>query len=279
VPVTPQTKFRIGSITKQFTAAAILRLQKQGKLNVADKLVKFIPDYLRGGEVTLHHLLTHTSGIHSYTSKPDFMNTVTVPVKPEDHIKSFKNDPYDFAPGEKYLYNNSGFFLLGYIVEKVSGQSYADFLRHEFFTPLGMTNTGVHEATAVLKHEATGYAYLNGQFRKAINWDMSRAGGAGALYSTVQDLFRWNEAVFGGKVLSAAILKPAFAPVLTKQDAELQGQKEIGYGYGWAIGKTRGLRVIDHGGGLHGFLSFLLRVPAKSMTVIVLANASEPPPG
>jgi len=278
VPATPQTRFRIGSITKQFTAAAILRLQEQGKLSVTDKLAKFIPDYPRGEEVTLHHLLTHTSGIHSYTSKPNFLETAPLAVKPEDLIQSFKDDPYDFSPGEKYLYNNSGFFLLGYIVAKVSGQSYAAFLRQEFFEPLGMTNTGVHEASAILKHEATGYSCSGGELRKALNWDMSRAGGAGALYSTVEDLFRWNEAVFGGKVLSDASLKAAFTPVVTKEDTESAGQKETGYGYGWAVGKTRGLRTIEHGGGLHGFLSYLLRFPEQKFTVVVLANASDPPP-
>ncbi len=175
------TKFRIGSITKQFTAAAILRLQEQGKLSVRDPLSKFIPDYPRGSEVTLHHLLTHTSGIHSYTGKPNFLETVSAYTTPEDLIKSFKNDPYDFDPGKKWLYNNSGYFLLGYIIEKVSGQSYGEFLKQQFFEPLGMKNTGVHHWSDILEHEAFGYAYEAGRFKKAQNWDMSRAGGAGAL--------------------------------------------------------------------------------------------------
>jgi len=277
VPVTPQTKFRIGSITKQFTAAAILKLQEEGKLSVEDKLTKYIPDFPRGDEVTIRHLLTHTSGIHSYTSKPDFMDTARVPVKAEDLIKSFKNDPYDFDPGKKWAYNNSGFFLLGYIIEKVSGQSYGDFLREKFFAPLGMKDTGVHEATDIYPHEAYGYAYQGGQLKKALNWDMSRAGGAGALYSTVEDLYLWNEAVFNGKALSPESLKSAFTPVLTAQDE--QKPKDEGYGYGWAIAKLRGLQEISHGGGLQGFVSFLLRLPKEHFTVVVLANSAPAVPG
>jgi CubicO group peptidase (beta-lactamase class C family)/uncharacterized pyridoxamine 5'-phosphate oxidase family protein len=277
VPVGLETKFRIGSITKQFTAAAILKLQEEGKLNVTDRLSKFIPDYPRGDEVTVHHLLTHTSGIHSYTSKPDFLETVTAPVKTEDHINSFKNDPYDFDPGKKWLYNNSGYFLLGYIIEKVSGESYGGFLRKTFFDPLGMKNTGVHSSSAALEHEALGYQFEDGKFKKALDWEMSRAGGAGALYSTVEDLHRWNEAVFGGKVLKESSLKAAFTPVKTEENKD--DHSEGGYGYGWAITTTRGLQEISHGGGLHGFSSYLLRLPKENFTVAVLANASPAAPG
>ena len=275
---TPETKFRIGSITKQFTAAAILKLQEEGKLSVNDKLSKFIPDYPRGDEVTIHHLLTHTSGIHSYTSKPEFMESVTAPAKTDAHIQSFKNDPYDFDPGRKWLYNNSGYFLLGYIIEKVSGESYGDFLRKKFFDPLAMKNTGVHASTAVLEHEALGYQFEDGKFKRALNWDMSKAGGAGALYSTVGDLHRWNEGVFNGKVLKEPTLKAAFTPVVTG-DGDTTQPKESGYGYGWSIQKQRGLQEIAHGGGLHGFASYLLRLPKENFTVVVLANCAPPPPG
>ncbi len=276
VPVTPETKFRIGSITKQFTAAAILRLQEQGKLSVNDSLGKFIVDYPRGQEVTVHHLLTHTSGIHSYTSKADFLQSVTVPVKPAELIQSFKKDPFDFDPGTKWFYNNSGYFLLGSIIEKVSGQSYAGYLKAQFFDPLGMKDTGVHDSTAILQHEAMGYSYDSNVLKKAPNWDMSRAGGAGALYSTIKDLYLWNEALFAGKVLGEAALKAAWTPVKTGGQ---QQPPEEGYGYGWGIGKLRGLPAIAHGGGLQGFLSHLARYPAEKLTVVILANASPPPPG
>jgi len=277
LPVTPQTQFRIGSITKQFTAASILKLQEQGKLSVTDKLSKYIPDFPRGDEVTLRHLLTHTSGIHSYTDKPDFMKTVTQPVKTEELIQSFKNDPYDFDPGAKWRYDNSGYFLLGYVVEKVSGMAYGDFLRQSFFEPLGMTNTGVHRSGLKLPHEALGYAFENGRFNDALNWDMSRAGGAGALYSTVEDLYRWNEGVFNGKVLSEASLKAAFTAVKTQDNKD--DTSGDGYGYGWAISHLRGAEEISHGGGLQGFSSSLLRLPRARFTVVVLANALPGPPG
>jgi CubicO group peptidase (beta-lactamase class C family) len=276
VPVTTATKFRIGSITKQFVAAGILKLKEQEKLKLDDKLSKFIPDFPRGDEVTIHHLLTHTSGIHSYTGKSNFFETVRSPVSSEDLINSFKNDPYDFDPGKKWLYNNSGFFLLGHIIRKVSGKDYGVFLDETFFEPLGMTNTGVHDATAIIEHEAHGYTYEGGTVKKALNWDMSRAGGAGSLYSTVEDLYRWNEGVFAGKVLTERSLKAAFTPVKT---TESKGEDpKDGYGYGWGIGSLRGLKEIAHGGGLQGFTSFLLRITNENFTVAVLANSAPPIP-
>jgi CubicO group peptidase (beta-lactamase class C family) len=277
VPVTPQTQFRIGSITKQFTAAAILKLQEQGKLSVSDKLSKFLPDFPHGDDVTLHHLLTHTSGIHSYTEKPGFLENVTNTVTTAQIIDSFKNDPADFPPGKKWSYDNSGFLLLGYIVEKVSGQAYGDFLRTTFFEPLGMKQTGVYRKGLALEHEALGYTYSAGKFSRALDWDMSWAGGAGALYSTVEDLFRWNEGVFSGKVLTEASLKTAFTPVKTEENKDQNSPD--GYGYGWALGTLRGTREISHGGGLNGFSSFLLRLPAENFTVVALANALPGAPG
>ena len=274
VPITTTTKFRIGSVTKQFTAAAILKLQEEGRLSVNDKLSKFFPDFPRGDEVTIHHLLTHTSGIKSFTSKPDFMATVTASATNEQMIDSFKNDKFDFDPGSKMAYNNSGYFLLGAIIEKVSGKSFNDYLRDTFFEPLGMHDTGVHTSTAVLKHEATGYGYAGGKPTKAINWDMSRAGAAGSLYSTVEDLMRWNEGVFGGKVLSEESLKAAFTPVKLDSGEEPM----MPYGYGWMMGDYRGLKTISHGGGLQGWSAFLTRYVDQNMTVVVLHNAMPPVP-
>lgn len=278
VPITPETKFRIGSISKQFTAAAILKLSEEGKLGLQDKLLKFVADYPRGDEVTIHHLLTHTSGIKSYTGKPDFIKAVTVGAKPDEHIETFKKDPYDFSPGEKWSYNNSGYFLLGYIVEKVSGKSFGDYLHQAFFEPLGMKDSGVHEATAILENEATGYMFEGDRLKKALNWDMSKAGGAGALYSTVGDLQRWNEALFAGRVLRKETLAAAFTPVRIKDESASE-PKETGYGYGWSIQKFRGVDEIGHGGGLHGFVSQLSRIPKENLTVTVLANSLPSLPG
>ena len=277
VAITPATKFRIGSITKQFTAAAILKLQEEGKLSVTDKLSKYIPDYPRGDEVTLQHLLTHTSGIHNFTQKQGFMQRVTNAVAIGDLIKWFKNDPYDFDPGAKTFFENSGYVLLGYIVEKVSGENYGTFLREKFFQPLGMTNTGVYRANLALTHEALGYSYEDHKYQRAVNWDMSWAGGAGALYSTVEDLYRWNEGIFNGKVLNEASLKAAFTPVKTKENEE--DNSGDGYGYGWGITTLRGEREISHAGGLSGFRSFLLRLPKENFTVVLLGNAGPVVPG
>jgi CubicO group peptidase (beta-lactamase class C family)/uncharacterized pyridoxamine 5'-phosphate oxidase family protein len=273
--VTPQTKFRIGSITKQFTATLILKLQEEGKLSVTDKLSKYIPDFPRGGEVTLTHLLTHTSGIHGYTERPGFMETVTKPITTVELVNLFKNDPYDFDPGTKWRYDNSGYALLTYIIEKVTGGTYSDFLQKTLLTPLGMTNTGVHHSDAELQNVALGYQYKEGKFSRAVNWDMSRASGAGSIYSTVEDLFKWSEAVFNGKVLSEASLKAAFTPVKVADNIESGG----GYGFGWFLGTLRGSQEIQHSGGLPGFSSYLMRLPKEKFTVVVLANSEPCGPG
>lgn len=273
VPVTPDMKFRIGSITKQFIATCILKFQEEGKLSLQDKLSKYISDFPRGDEVTIQHLLTHTSGIHSYTNRPYFLKYVTMPVTTAALVDTIKAYPYDFNPGDKYQYNNSGFALLGYILEKLSGKSLAVYLNETLFKPLGMNNTGIYETSKVLDNEAYGYAYNNDTLQKALYWDMSWAGGAGALYSTTKDLYTWNEAVFNGKVLSDESLKAAFTPGL------LNNKEKTDYGYGWSLGDFRGYKLISHGGGLHGFLSYLERQPEKKVTVVVLCNSTPPPAG
>ena len=277
IPITPQTKFRIGSITKQFVASAILKLKEDGLLKVTDHLSEFLPDYPRGDEVTLHHLLTHTSGIHNYTNRPEFSSVVETYTEAEEMIEFFKADRFDFDPGEKWSYSNSGYFLLGHIVEKVSGQSLGSYLKHYFLDPIGMKNTGVHNSKQTRNNEATGYSYIDGRPEKATNWDMSRAGGAGNLYSTIQDLYRWNEAVYNGKLLSPDTLKLAFTPVRVNDGSQgnaLGGQ----YGYGWMLAKKRGLKEIGHSGGLPGWSAYLTRYPEQNLTITILANALPPAP-
>ncbi len=266
-PVTPDTKFRIGSVTKQFTAAAILKLKEAGKLNLDDKLSKFLPDFPRGDEVTVHHLLTHTSGIHSYTSKPGFYEQVERAIEPPALIRSFENDPFDFDPGRKWSYNNSGYFLLGYIVQQVSGISFDDFLQQTFFQPLGMHDSGIYNNAEAPAQEALGYSFKDGEYGRALDWDMSWAGGAGAMYSTLGDLERWNEALFAGEVLKPETLKLAHTP------ARLSDGSATSYGYGWQITSQRGVRTIAHGGGLNGFQTYLARYPAQKLTIVVLSNA------
>ena len=270
--ITPDTKFRIGSVTKQFTAAAILKLQENHLLSVNDKLSKFIPDFPRGEEVTIHHLLTHTSGIHSYTGKNDFIGRVTKTILPDTLVNEIKRDVYDFNPGEKMLYNNSGSFSLGYIISKVSGKPYDVYLKETFFSPLKMENTGVHYTGIKLNHEAKGYSRNNNKYDEAINWDMSWAGAAGAMYSTVDDLLKWNEAFYGGKVLSKNSLDAALTPAVLKNGE----QPPMQYGYGLIMGKFRGEDIISHGGGLHGFITQLAYYPKEKLTVIMFSNTAEP---
>ena len=275
----PETPFRIGSVTKQFTSAAILKLQEDGKLNVSDRLSKFFPGFPRGGEVTLHHLLSHTSGIHSYTSDPGFLKGVTKPVKAADLVEQISKAPFDFDPGRHLNYSNSGYFLLGMIVEKASGQPYGEYLQEKFFKPLGMKNTGVHQRGSEPAGEAYGYTRKESGYRRALDWDMSWAGGAGALYSTVRDLDRWNEGLFALKVLNKKSLELAFTPVKPLGSGLALPRKggKLFYAYGWIIQSHRGLREVAHSGGLHGFQSYLARYPEEKLTVAVLANAEFSP--
>jgi CubicO group peptidase (beta-lactamase class C family) len=253
---TPDTKSRIGSITKQFTASAILKLQEQGKLSVQDKLSKYFPDFPRGDEVTLHHLLTHTSGIRSYTDKPGFMDKVASPVGPEDLIKSFQNDAYDFDPGKKWHYDNSGYLLLGRVIERVSGQSYGDFLSKTFFEPLGMTNTGVHRAGLALDHEALGDSDAKGYTRfghgpirpvqpEAPGWLF----GAGELAMTARDLALWDLGLIEGKLLKPALMDEMIKPVFLKNGSPTD------YALGIGISNSDGHPRLQHGGAVSGYVS------------------------
>jgi len=271
VSIRPDTRFRIGSITKQFTAAAILKLAERGKLNVNDPISKYIPDWPSGHEVTLRLLLNHSSGIHNFTAKAGFQANVTKAITLDTLVSSFKNDPYDFAPGDKFRYSNSGYVLLGFIIEKVSGQPYDAFLRKTFFEPLGMTNTGVYPPGTPLVNEAIGYSYENGTVRRSVNWDMSNVPAAGNLYSTARDLFLWNEALFAGKILSTANARAAFTVGVLAGDDPTRPE-DIGYGYGWTMDRLSGVREISHGGELAGFGSYLLRLPDYHLTVVVLLN-------
>ena len=273
-PVTTQTKFRIGSISKQFTAAAILRLADDGKLALTDPLDKFYPGYPGGSGVTVEQLLTHTSGIHSYTDKPDFMAKVSQPITPAELIAWFRDDPADFAPGAGFHYNNSGYFLLGEIIAKVSGKSLATFLQDTFFAALGMKDTGIYLNASPPQGMASGYSIADGKATPALDWDMCWAGGAGALYSTVGDLFLWNDALFGGKIFEPALFKAMTTPV--KLPPNVDG---MNYGYGLVMSDVNRLPAIGHGGGLNGWATDLMRLPGQNCTVITLGNALPPVSG
>ncbi len=270
-PVQPETVFRIGSITKQFTAAAILKLAEEGKLSLNDSLARWLPDFPRADRITVHQLLNHTSGIHPYTESPSFLAGVSEPVRPEallDSIAAFKSD---FQPGKGWKYSNSGYYILGYLVEKISGKPYGKYLEDTFFKPLGMTQTGVYRNEKAPAGEALGYSAADGVVEPAPDWNMTWAGGAGNLYSTLDDLLRWNLALHGGKVLQDEMYRAMTTPYsYTDGSPSENGQ---GYGYGLSIGSFRGEPIYGHSGGLQGFLGFLGYLPEREATVITLANA------
>jgi CubicO group peptidase (beta-lactamase class C family) len=275
IPATPETKFRIGSVTKQFTAAAILHLQQEGKLSIDDSLAKYFPSYPGGDKITLRQLLTHTSGLHNYTAHPDFLARVTKPIAPADLIAWFQDDPPDFPPGEQFSYCNTGYVLLGQIVEKVSGLSRGDYLQKQFFGPLGMKDTGVYHNATPPQREAKGYAFDQKQLMPSLNWDMSWAGGAGDLYSTVGDLWRWTEALQEGRVLAPDGLRTMTAAVTVPKKETLI----LRYGMGLYHADIDGLPTIGHDGGLQGFLCEVTWFPEQKVTVVVLSNAMPPQPG
>lgn len=268
VPLTPGTVLRLGSITKQFTAVAILMLADAGKLAINDPITRFFPDYPTQGKViTVEQLLTHTSGIASYTGKPDYGVNMAKDFTVAQMIDGFKNDPLEFEPGTKFAYNNSGYFLLGAIIEKVSGMTYASFLEQRIFTPLGMKDTAFEGFERSQAPRAAGYSAREKGFGPTEALSMTQPYAAGSLVSTVDDLARWDAAIASGKLLKPASWKRAFTPYT------LSPGKSTGYGYGWGVGTLQGAPVVDHGGGINGFRTFALRLPEQKVFVAVLSNA------
>lgn len=256
------TRFRVGSITKQFTAAAILTLAKKGLLKVEDPIRKYLPDYpaATGDRITLHHLLTHTSGIPSYTNDEALMKRRAQPMSRQDLIATFANKPLDFEPGAKYAYSNSGYFLLGVIIEKVSGKSYEDYLQEAILRPAGMTRTSTVDAPDAPDTAAGYQVNALDELAPAPAIDMSIPFAAGALRSTARDLVAWDSALRGEAILDAASKARMYTP------------EKDGYAYGWDISKSEGKQVIAHGGGIDGFSSYIARVPEAKLVVIALSN-------
>src|SRR5262245_7988066 len=268
VPNSPQTKFRLGSITKQFTAASILLLQERGKLSVQDPICKYFDNCPSAwNEITIHHLLSHTGGVPNYTSFPDYRPKMMMPVTVMGMIERFKDKPLDFKPNEKWSYSNSGYFLLGYIIEKVSGESYEGFLQKNIFDPLKLKDTGYDHFNTVLKNRATGYSRDKNDVINSPYLDMGQPYSAGSLYSTVEDLFVWNEALFSDKLLSA------------KSREAMMTVNKNNYAYGLAINQQHNRKMVSHGGGINGFSTFLARFPEEKLTVVVLRNSDYGAPG
>jgi CubicO group peptidase (beta-lactamase class C family) len=268
IPDDSLTKFRIGSMTKQFTAASILLLEERGKLSADDYVKKYMPDAPAAWDkITIYNLLTHTSGIPSFTSFPDYHASEGTPTTPKALVDRFLNKPLEFQPGEKWNYSNSGYVLLGYLLEKISGQTYADFVTQNIFKPLGMNDSGYDSNAAVILHRASGYTPSPDGLVNSGYIDMTTPFSAGALYSTTHDLLLWEQALYGGKVLSAASLKKMTTPY-----------KE-NYGCGLMITTAKGHLQYEHGGGIEGFNTDMSYYPDDKLTVIVLANLNGGAPG
>ena len=268
IPNSSVTKFRIGSMTKQFTAASILLLEERGKLKTDDLVKKYIPDAPAAWDkITIYNLLTHTSGIPSFTSFPDYHSSEATPTTPDALVARFRDKPLEFQPGEKWNYSNSGYVLLGYLLEKISGQSYADFVSENIFKPLAMKDSGYDSSSAIVLHRASGYSPgPNGPVNSGYI-DMSIPFSAGALYSTTRDLLLWEQGLYGDKVLSAASLK------------KMTTSFKENYGCGLMIHTVNGHLEFEHGGGIEGFNTEMAFYPDDKLTIIVLGNLNGGAPG
>jgi CubicO group peptidase (beta-lactamase class C family) len=268
VPNSPNTKFRLGSVTKQFTAASILLLEERGKLIVSDPLKKYLPDAPAAWDkITIFHVLTHTSGIPNFTSFPEYRKLEPLATTAAELVARFRDKPLDFEPGEKWSYSNSGYVLLSYLIEKITGDSYEKFVRENIFTPLGMKDSGYDSNSAIILHRASGYVAGKDGYENAGFVHMTVPQGAGGLYSTTEDLLKWEQGLFGGKVLKAASLEKMTTPFKSN------------YAFGLVVETAGGRKVIEHGGGIEGFNTELEYYPEDKLTVVVLGNVNGAAPG
>ncbi len=278
IPNAPDTRFRLGSITKQFTSMLIMQLVAEGKIKLDGKLSDYLPYYRKdtGDQITIEMLLTHTSGIPSYTSRPDFFEKVSKTFyQPDAFVKEYCSGDLEFAPREKFLYNNSGYFILGAIIEKVTGHSYEAVLTSRILQPLGMKHSGYDWHQSIIEKRASGYDKTTTGFKNAPWLDMSLPYAAGSLYATVEDLFIWDQALRTEKLLPKTYMDEIFKG---RVDA-FGGQ----YAYGWAVDKKKigekEYDVISHGGGINGFNTINYRIPEKGQIVILFSNAGDAPLG
>ncbi len=272
IPNAPDTRFRLGSITKQFTAVLILQLVEQGKVKLDGKISDYLPEYRKdiGEKVTVHQLLNHTSGIPSYTDMAGFAQDVSRnPYQVADFVKKYASRDLEFEPGSKYRYNNSGYFLLGAIIEKVTGQTYEEALKEKILNPLGMKNTGYDRHEPIMERRAAGYRKTADAYENAPYLDMSIPYAAGSLYSTVEDLYLWDQALYTDRVLSGATKELMYKPNLDD------------YAYGWVVNKVsfaaskESVPQIMHGGGINGFSTVIVRLPDQKNLIVLLDNTSQ----
>jgi CubicO group peptidase (beta-lactamase class C family) len=257
----PDTVFRLGSISKQFGAAAILKLEEMGKLKTTDKACTYLPACPEIWKpVTIHQLLTHTSGIPNFTAFPEYEKLQILPSRYEQQVKSVWDKKMDFDPGTKFSYSNTGYVILGQIIEKASGQPWDQFLAEQIFAPAGMTQTRADSSSDIIPKRASGYKTANGKLRNADYINMQIPNVAGALVSTTEDLFHWDRALAAGKVLSEASRKKMWTP------------DKNNYAYGWVVTEQGGKTVQAHNGGIDGFSTSLVRIPSDGTLIVVLSN-------
>ena len=273
VAATPETVFRIASVTKQFSAATLLALVDDGRAALDDPLSKYLPDFPNAANITLAQLLNHTSGVRSYTDIPGYMDTrIRADLDTAGLIAVFRDEPVDFKPGERWAYNNSGYILVGAVIEKIAGKPWHVVLQERVLAPLDMAHTGIDDGRAVIPGLADGYTESRDGVTRASPLSMSQPHAAGALRSTVGDLWRWNRALHGGRVLKPETYRRMITP-----EGAAAGDH---YGYGITTGTLRGRKTLNHNGGIHGFVSVLTYLPESELSLVLLRNSdgAAPPP-
>lgn len=273
IALQPEMAMRIGSITKQFTATAIMMLAEQGKLLLTDDIIKYLPGYsTHGATVTIENLLTHTSGIKSYTSLPKFASIARSEMTVQQMLELIQNEPLEFRPGDRFAYSNSGYFLLGAIIEQVSGISYARFMEKNIFAPLQLQHTFYDSNVSVILSRVDGYSKTRHGFDNAEFLSLSIPYAAGALRSSVDDLAHWDAAIVAGKLLRPESWKRMMTSYI------LSNGKPTGYGYGWFVRKIQGREALEHGGDINGFSGDTMRFPAEGYYIAVLVNSDTQQP-
>lgn len=278
IPNAPNTKHRLGSISKQFTALLILQLVEDNKIDLNVPITTYLPDYYKanGDRITTHHLLTHTSGIPNYTSFPDFFKKQSRnPFTPSEFLNIFSEMDLEFTPGEQFSYSNSGYFLLGVLIEKISGKTYEQSLQNNIFTPLKMKDSGFDHHSTILKNRATGYEKQGDELVNSRYLDMSIPYAAGSLYSTVEDLYLWDQALYTNRLLSKKYMDLFFKKHIPSGNSH--------YAYGWSIGTEsigntqEKIQTIGHGGGINGFNTLITRAPSDKSLIVLLNNTGGAP--
>ena len=271
LPNTPQTKFRLASLTKQFTAAAILQLQGQDLLDVNDRVATYLPDYPHGEQITIAQLLNHTAGIPNFTSFEDYQTKKRIPVKIDELICYFSDRYLEFTPGDRFSYSNSGYIVLTKIIETVSDRSYEDYLQQYIFNPLEMKDSGYDRRKDVLKNRASGYVSTSQGYQNAEYIDMSIPSGAGGLYSTVGDLAKWERSLYTDIILKQSSRDAMFNSRVT---IPLDDNKQIEHSYGWLIDTQYNRCRLSSNGGIEGFVTHIARYPDEQIAIIILMNIS-----